>query len=161
MEGLSANLSSLPEDEGSFEQANRSVLVMPWIDEVVETHGFAPRSMYVEMCWLPLLGPTTTLLYRRLGSWAEHNPDGVTIDLGQLAVGLGLGMKLGRHSQLMRSLDRLDRFGAMRRSGAELQVRRALPPLTELQARRLDEVTRRLHREYTRRPRPTLPGSPA
>src|SRR3954471_12957510 len=82
------------------------LLVRPWVDEQVEAHGFGPRSMYVEMCWLPILGPTSTWLYRRLGSWTEFNPDGLTVNLTEVATGLGLGSGIGPNSPLMRSLDR-------------------------------------------------------
>ena len=39
--------------------------VLPWHDPSVEADGFDPRSPYVETFWLPLLGPSTTLLLRR------------------------------------------------------------------------------------------------
>lgn len=83
------------------------LLIMPWRDEVVETLGFNPRSMYVEMVWTNILGTTAVMAYRRLGSWAEFNPDGSKVDLTDLAVSLGLGEGLGRNSRLARSLGRL------------------------------------------------------
>jgi hypothetical protein len=128
----------------------RELVVRPWIDTQVEAHGFGPRSMYVETCWLPVLGPTATWLYRRLGSWMEFNPDGLSIDLRELGEGLGLGSGIGRQSPLMRSVDRLTRFGAARWAGTQLQVRRALAPLTQGHVSRLSETNRRLHDEYVR-----------
>lgn len=131
--------------------------VVPWIDELVEQRGFGPRSMYVETCWLPVLGPTATWLYRRLGSWAEFNPDGLTVDLTDLSVSLGLGEGLGRHSLLARSLHRLAHFEAARWSGDTFQVRRALPPLPLRLARNLNHSSYRLHEEYVRRPPSQIP----
>ncbi len=126
------------------------LLVQPWIDELVEAKGFSPRSMYVETCWLPVLGPTATWLYRRLGTWAEFNSEGVSVDTTELALSLGLGSGVGRNSPLMRSIDRLARFGAARWAGDKLHVRRALPPLAHAQVQRLGETNRRLHHEYVR-----------
>jgi hypothetical protein len=127
------------------------LLVMPWRDEVIEALGFGPRSMYVEMVWTGVLGPTATLLYRRLGSWAEFNHDGTNVDLTDMAVSLGLGEGLGKSSLMARSLGRLVHFGAARWAGAaELQVRQALPPIPLRLASRLSYTARRLHEEYTR-----------
>jgi len=132
------------------------VLLTPWRDEIIETLGFGPRSMYVEMCWLPVLGPTATFLFRRLGSWAEFNPDGTTVDLTDLAVSLGLGEGLGKHSMLGRALGRLVHFDTARWGGGELQVRQALPPLPLRHVSRLSYSAYRLHEEFTRRPRGTV-----
>lgn len=126
--------------------------VAPWPDPLVEDLGFAPRSMYVEMCWLPTLGPTATLLYRRLGSWAEHNPDGLTVDMVDLAQSMGLGESLYRNSKLGRAVCRLVRFDAARFVGDELQVRTALAPLPARFADRLGPSSRRLHETFTTRP---------
>lgn len=134
------------------------IRLMPWADEVVETLGFGPRSMYVETCWLPVLGPTATWAYRRLGSWAEFNPEGVNVDLIDFSVSLGLGEGLGRHSLIGRALDRLARYDAVRWNGEELQVRRALAPLPERLAKHLPYSSRRLHEEYTRRPARRIGG---
>jgi hypothetical protein len=111
--------------EQPAELPNEAVLV-PWHDDVIEQLGYGPRSMYVETCWLPVLGPTATWLFRRLGTWAEHNEDGTTIDMTDLAVSLGLGEGLGKQSQLSRSLERLIRFEvAQWRQVGELAVRTA------------------------------------
>ncbi len=90
---------------------NEEITVQPWVDPVVEAHGFGPRSMYVEVCWLPVLGPSATWAYRRLGSWVEFHPDGLQVNLKELSAGLGLGEGLGRHSLLAKSLGRLAHFG--------------------------------------------------
>jgi hypothetical protein len=129
--------------------------LMPWIDPVVESRGFGPRSMYVEMCWLPVLGPTATWLYRRLGSWAEFNPEGLSVDLVDLSVSLGLGANLGRNAHLTRSVQRLERFHTIRKTTGQLLVRRALAPLSERFVAQLSATGQQLHQEYTRRPQPT------
>ena len=124
--------------------------VVPLIDHLVEHRGFGPRSLYVEMCWLPVMGPTATWLYRRLGTWVEHNPDGLTVDLTDLSVGLGLGEGLSRNSMFARALGRLARFGAADWRGDALAVRRALAPLPERQLGRLSYSARKLHDDFMR-----------
>jgi hypothetical protein len=106
--------------------------------------------MYVETCWLPVLGPTATWLYRRLGSWAEFNPDGTKVDLSDLSLSLGLGNGLGHGSAMLRALNRLAYFEVARWSGSEIRVRTALPLLPLRHVRRLSVTTRRLHDEYVR-----------
>jgi hypothetical protein len=124
--------------------------IVPLVDELVEAHGFGPRSMYVEVCYLPVLGPTATWLYRRLGSWVEFHPEGLAVDLIDLSVGLGLGEGLGRNSLIARSLGRLARFGAVDWRGDFLAVRRALAPLPERHLSRLNYTARRLHEDFVR-----------
>jgi hypothetical protein len=138
------------------ELPNEAFLV-PWHDEVTEKLGYAPRSMYVEMCWLPILGPTATWLYRRLGSWAEFNEGGVNVDMTDLAVSLGLGEGLGPHSKIGRAIERLTRFDAARWHTGELAVRTALPALPQRHLGRLSYSSRRLHEEFTRRPNGDIP----
>lgn len=119
--------------------------VLPWVDELVEEQGFGPRSMYTEMCWLPVLGPTATWLYRRLGSWAEYHPGGVLVGLVDLSVGLGLGEGIGRNSKLAKAFERLERFEAAKWSGRELFVRRALAPLPQRYVERLSYSAHEYH----------------
>ena len=150
----------IQEREQNHEELKPELLVVPWEDPIVESQGFGPRSMYVEMCWLPVLGPSATWLYRRLGSWAEYNPDGVQVDLIDISVSLGLGEGLGRNSMIARTLSRLARYGAIRWAGRdEIQVRRALAPLPEKLASRLSYSANRLHHEFTRRPPSQVPGA--
>ena len=139
-----------PETQTSAEGLRSQIEVVPWVDQVVEAHGFGPRSMYVEMCWLPVLGPTATLLYRRLGSWVEHHPEGLEVDLVDLSVSLGLGEGLGRNSLLARALGRLGRFEVASGRGDQLAVRQALPPLPLRHQRRLSYTAMRLHEAFVR-----------
>lgn len=126
----------------------------PWRDDLVEASGFGPRSMYVESCWLPVLGPTATWLYRRLGSWAEWHPDGFNLETAELGQALGLGEGLGRSSGLNRAVERLVRFHAVHRDGAQLRIRIALPPLSNGRLHTLTPDLLRLHEESVRRPQP-------
>ena len=57
----------------------------PWTDPVVDLVGFDATSAYVELCWLPTLGPSATWMLRRLAAGFKVNPDGYQVDLVQLA----------------------------------------------------------------------------
>lgn len=127
------------------ERLQTSLEVLPLVDELVESRGFGPRSMYTEMCWLPVMGPTATWLYRRLGSWAEYHPDGVQVGLVDLSLGLGLGEGIGSHSKLAKAFERLERFDAAKWSGNQLLVRRALAPLPQRYVQRLSYTAHAFH----------------
>lgn len=121
-----------------------SLTVVAWIDPLVEAHGFGPMSQYVEQCWLGVLGPTTTWLYRRLATPLLET-DEFTVDVVDLAVSLGVGEGLGRNSPICRSIGRLVSFGAAEFRGDRLYVRRALAPLPESRARHLSWSARQAH----------------
>src|SRR3954452_19967819 len=85
-----------------------------WADPLIDRLGHDPRSAYVERFWLGILGPSTVLLIRRLAQDLEDHPDGFTIDLVDTAKSLGVGMRGGRQSPFMRTIDRVCRFGVAR-----------------------------------------------
>jgi hypothetical protein len=124
--------------------------VVPWRDPIIDRLGHDPRSAYVETFWLGVLGPSATWLLRRLAGWLEATPDGLTVDLDELAAALGLGGRSGRHVPLLRALDRLVSFGMARTmpSGPELAVRRSLPPLAQRHLQRLPSTLRRQHDQW-------------
>ena len=120
--------------------------IRPWSDDVVDKLGFDPRSSYVEDFWLPILGPSTTWLLRRLAAGFEYSPDGFGLDLAETARSLGLGDRRGQHSPFVRSINRAVQFGLARVSGPEeLSVRRRLPPLNRAQLLRLSPALQARH----------------
>ncbi len=125
------------------------VIVRPWPDPLVEAHGFDPLHPYIEFCWTARLGPTATLLYRRLGVAVINNPDGREFDLVDLAVSLGLGEGLGRHSLLAKAMSRLCRFDAARWQSDDYAVRRALAPLPARELCRVSLSARHAHQAIT------------
>jgi hypothetical protein len=147
---MEGNNESSPEQQRTREELPSHVDVVPLLDEVVEQHGFKPRSMYVETCWLPILGPTATLLYRRLGTWVEFNAEGLNVDMTDLSVSLGLGEGLGQTGKLARAIGRLTRFGAAEWRADQLAVRRALAPLPKRHVDRLSYSAFRLHEDFLR-----------
>src|SRR6266446_3083079 len=84
--------------------------IVAWEDPVVERLGHAPRSVYVETYWLPVLGPSATWALRRLTAWLDAEPAGYELSLSELGRELGLGAGTGRHAVVIRTLGRLVAF---------------------------------------------------
>lgn len=122
--------------------------VVSWPDEVLDQLGHDPLSDYVEIFWVSVLGPTATLLVRRLAKQLAANPGGYTINCADWAKELGIGDKGGKNSPFWRSVERACRFGAAQRNGAILAVRPKLPPLTIRQLNRLPIHMRTIHTEW-------------
>ena len=105
-----------------------------------------------------MLGPSSTWLLRRLVTRLDAEPEGYELDLALTATELGLGVRSGRHSPFLRSIDRCCRFGAAQQVGdGLLRVRRKLPPLTRLQVARLPAALQEAHAAWTDPPVPGLP----
>jgi hypothetical protein len=121
--------------------------VRPWPDPVIDSLGHDPRSHYVEQFWLGVLGPSTTWLLRRVVTSLEQSPAGFDLPLTETAQQLGLGGKGGRHSPFMRALTRLVQFDLAQPWGAELAVRRKVPPLNRRQLTRLPVTVQEAHAE--------------
>lgn len=126
-----------------------SLHIETWADPVVDRVGHDPRSTYVERFWLGILGPSTTLLLRRLAVELDASPAGFDLDLAETSASMGLGGTKGRHSAFIRAIDRSATFHLTRRSGRDgLQVRRHLPPLTLGQVKRLPDTVQQAHDEW-------------
>ena len=99
---------------------------------MVESSGFDALGPYVELFWLPVLGPSATLLLRRLASELRASPDGYDLELDVAARALGLGGVGGRRSPLRRAILRCTRYSVARHLGDDrLAVRRWLTALPE------------------------------
>ena len=112
-------------------------------DARVRRIGFDLTDPYIERCWSAVIGPSSTLLLRRLPTlWIARVP--AEIDAGELSRSLGLGAGAGERSRLAATLERLVNFGLARPAsdGAGLDVYRQVPPLTQRQLARLPEWTR-------------------
>lgn len=108
--------------------------VRPLVDPVVDNLGYEPRSSYVELFWLGILGPSTTWLLRRVVAGFDDHPEGYDLDLLETARCLGLGDRRSRHSPFARALRRLVQFDlAMPTDDDALAVRRRVPPVTRRQ----------------------------
>lgn len=121
--------------------------------------GHQPGSAYVEAVYLGHLGPTATWLWQRLARTATARP-AATVDTADLAVSLGLGHWLGANAPLARTIDPLERFGTIRRTGDILAVRTALPDLHPRSLARLSASARLAHQHLATTRRSTHPVGP-
>lgn len=122
-----------------------ALAVSEWFDPYLAEHGHPVRSSYVELFWLPILGPTSMVLLRRLVIGFEHAPGGYRIGVQDTARSLGVGLPTSRQSTFLRALHRLVIFRTARFAGDALQVHRRLPSLHAGQVRRLPASLRAAH----------------
>lgn len=127
------------------EIGNHAIEVACWRDTVVERVGFDACGDYVELFWLPVIGPTSTWLLRRLAVMVVLHPEGFSLDTSSTAQSLGLGPNANSQSSLVRSLQRLSIFGLVRLTRDRVEVRTVVPPLTMKQLARLPEHLQRAH----------------
>jgi hypothetical protein len=120
-----------------------------------ERHGYDAQSTYVEQFWLPVLGPSTTLLIRHLNIRLERDGEGVILEAALTARALGLGEHPGRHAPFLRAVRRAidydlvsigERDERSPETEVPLLVRRLVPMLSKRLAERLPEPLAREHR---------------
>lgn len=121
-----------------------SMVVRRLVDPVVDRVGFGVMEAYVELVWLPVIGPSATWMLRRLGAWLPEWESVIEIDLVELAQMLGLGSSVNIGSSVQRTLRRLVRFGLAHWRG-DLRVRAAVPPLPCRQLSRLPQWVQDAH----------------
>jgi hypothetical protein len=80
----------------ALEFPEHTLYVTPWTDPVLDKLGHDPRSPYTERYWLPILGPSTILLLRKLATELEQHPTGYQLNTTQWAHELGLEIKGGQ-----------------------------------------------------------------
>jgi hypothetical protein len=125
-----------------------SITVRSWVDPVVDDDGFDPRSRYVEVFWLGVLGPTATWLLRRLVAGLERSPEGYELDLQATAQAMGLGYTSGRTSPFSKALQRCVMFGLAHPIDGGLAVRRRVPPISFRHLRRMPESVQAAHDDW-------------
>lgn len=126
--------------------------IVPWRDSLVEQDGYAIDDPYIEMFWLPVLGPTATWLIRRLAGGLQHQPEGYTVDIADLARGIGVNYTPGRHNPFARALSRCTMFGAAQQIAVQphrtIAVRSVLPQLPVRHLSRLPHPLRVAHHDW-------------
>ena len=128
---------------------SEQVRVVPWVDDLIDRVGFDPRSAYVERFWLSVIGPSTTWLLRRLAAEFDTSPGGFDLQLGETARALGLGDRSGRHSTLLRTVNRMIQFELAKAVGPDrVAVRRRLPPLSRRHTVRLSPALQEAHERW-------------
>jgi hypothetical protein len=125
-----------------------TMVVLPLTDPVVDPIGHDPRSRYVELFWLGVLGPTATLLLRRLADGLDAYPDGFELDVPNLARGLGIKLQGQRRAAFANALERTVLFGMAQHHTHGLLVRRRIPPLSHRQISQLPDDLRHAHDDW-------------
>ncbi len=126
------------------------VRVTPWVDPVVDRRGHDPRSAYVELFWLGVLGPTATWLLRRLVAGFDTQPDGYELDVPATARALGLSVSRGMASPFAKAVKRCIMFGVAHHISDGWAVRRRLPPISQRHLGRLPDELQAAHGSWTR-----------
>ncbi|MGH9303928.1 MAG: hypothetical protein ACRDZ5_05870 [Acidimicrobiales bacterium] len=129
--------------------------VKAWVDPLIDALGHDPRSLYVERYWLPVLGPSTTWMLRRFAEHLDCSPEGVELEVQELACALGIGGRYGQNAPFARTLKRCVDFQMAEWRGSALAVRRHLPPLAGRHLKRLPETLRARHSTEILAPTPT------
>ncbi len=106
---------------------------------------FPVQHQYVEMLWLPVIGPSSTWLLRRLSGWSLACPDGLQVVLPELSESLGLGWSAGPNSSLQRSMRRLMMFGLAQWTADAFEIATLVPAISERQLSRLSSGLVRAH----------------
>ena len=124
--------------------------MLPWPDPDTDRGTHDVLGRYSELFVLPILGPTSTWLLRRLVEGLDSYPDGYELDLGETAAALGLTYCPGKPGPFTRAVHRCIMFGYAQPVPYGVAVRRTVPLLAPRQLERLPEHLRRLHADYVR-----------
>lgn len=99
------------------------------VDPVLDELGHDVRSAYVEIFWLPVLGPTAIWATRRMADWLDDSPGGVEVSLAELGPCLGIGGHVSRNAPIVRTMVRLVDFGMASLDGDTYGIRTTFAPL--------------------------------
>lgn len=122
-----------------------AIHAVPHPELPVRQAGFPLDHAYVEHCWSAVIGPTCTLLLRRLPIlWCESEP--VVVRASELSRSLGLGADTNRDRKFWRTITRLTQYGLARPAQDNvLDVYATVRPLTPRQVARLPEWSQQAH----------------
>ena len=112
------------------------VTVIAWRDEAIETNpNSTPTTSDSSLVWwLPSTGSIACVIAHRWSHYAATGPSTWMVE--DIAKTFGIGESVGRVRQ---SIDRLEKFGIIHRTGRTVAVRLWLPPLSERQRSRLPD----------------------
>ena len=122
--------------------------ILPIVDPERDADYFDPRSEYAENFWLPILGPSTMWLMRKVADRFDHEPDGFELDLLETSHALGITGRGGRNNAFHRALKRVVSFNMGHAvDDTTIALRRFIPPLHQGQINRLPPRLQVRHRE--------------
>ena len=134
-----------------------------WPDPVADAIGHDPDSLYVEIFWLAILGPTSTWLLRRANLLLKHSPEGYSLPRQHLAQELGLGNMRGSSSPFLKAIQRCSDFNlVLEQPGGKLYVRQRIPDIPRRMIHKLAPRLKLLHANWlaTHPSPPEMPPPP-
>ena len=133
----------------TFAPSDPTLMVVPWNDPLIDTVGHEVRSLYVELFWLNVLGPSATWALRRLVNGLDRYPLGYELDLDEMANELGLSYSTSTSNTFVRALQRCVLFGAAQPIPDGLAVRRRLPTVSARHLSRMPDGLQQRHSLWT------------
>jgi hypothetical protein len=128
--------------------SDQPLMIFPWHDPVVDSVGFDVRSVYVELFWLNVLGPSATWTLRRLVIGFDRYPLGYELDIDEMSHALGLAYTPGTANAFLRALNRCVLFGLSQPTDGGLAVRRRVPPVATRHLTRMPPQLRQTHEQW-------------
>ncbi len=129
------------------------IRILPWQDPVTDAVSYDSRSLYVEMFWLPVLGPSCIWLIRRFALWLQKYPKGFELNTAVMAQELGLGTNSQKRPPLKRTLERCCDFNlAHLADSSSMFVKTRIPRLNDRLINRLTERLKQAHLIWTDTP---------
>ncbi|MFN8016246.1 MAG: hypothetical protein U0R17_06550 [Acidimicrobiia bacterium] len=109
-------------------------------------HSFFAYDSYIEQFWLPLLGPTATLLINNLTLKSLSNSQTFYISKAELSLSLGTGYRSGDSSPIQKQLIRLSRNKLIYQINSnEYLIPKIVPQLGITQISKLSNTLRTQH----------------
>lgn len=102
------------------------------------TSSFLANDPYINTFWLPILGPTATLLLNHLMSSALCEYDEFVMDLAELSSTIGVGNREGNSSPIVKNLKRLCDFGLISKYQERYYIPTNIEPMCENHLRKLN-----------------------
>jgi hypothetical protein len=119
----------------------------PWADPAVDAFDTHPEGTYSRLAWLPIIGPSSWLMWGTLASQLRREPQ-VTWELTALAEAHGLQRGAGQHGMVRRTVTRLTQFRLLAAiDDTHHLVRLTAPPVTSRQLERLPAFVAELHQQ--------------
>ena len=120
----------------------------PWADPDIDRFDSKPTGAYSRMAWLPIVGPSSWLIWGTLAAHLRREPQ-LDWELTSLAEAHGINQGPGQHGMVRRSLRRLEHFRLLDplEEPDHYLVRLTAPPVSERQLERLPNFVGEVHRQ--------------
>lgn len=112
------------------------------------TVSFLANDPYIDKFWLPILGPTATLLLHELMGKALVSPDAFTSSIRELSCIIGVGNREGSASPIAKNLKRLCDFGLISKYNDYYYVPTNIEMMGEDKLRKLSYTLQSEHKKW-------------